>query len=376
MIPKLTKIVIPVLLFMLFTETSSAQSGKENPVSTAVPFLRFAADARTGGMGDVAVATTPDANSIFYNGSKTVFNEAKYGIGLTYTPWLSELDVKNLYQVSLAAFYKLSDKEAISFGVRNFSQGNFTFTNNIGEEIKTFKPNDIAIEGGYSRKLSQRMGIGLAVRYIGSKLADNSVISSYKRGNAVAADLSAFWTRKAWNFGLALTNLGTKINYGGASSYIPANLAIGAAYNKALNADNKISFALDINKLMVPTPPDPTDAGKVADYGNKGVVGSWFSSFGDAPDGFSEEIKEFQLGFGTEYIYKEQFSLRAGYFSENKLKGNRNYLTVGAGFQYKVAGINFSYLVPTGDNTNDNALKNTLRLSLLFDFNNATASTK
>ena len=376
MISKLTKIILPVLLFMLLTQASFAQSRKENPITTAVPFLRLASDARTAGMGDVGVATDPDANSIFYNGGKTVFNESKYGIGLTYTPWLSELDVKSLYQISLSAFYKLSDKEAISFGVRNFSQGTFTFTDNMGQDVKTFKPNDIAIEAGYSRKLSQKMGIGLSVRYIGSKLADNSVISSYKRGNAVAADLSAFWMKKAWNFGLALTNLGTKINYGGASSYIPANLALGAAYKKAFNTDNKISFAFDINKLMVPTPPDPNDAGKVADYENKGVVGSWFSSFGDAPDGSSEEIKEFQLGLGSEYTYKDQFSLRAGYFTENQLKGNRNYFTVGAGFQYKVAGLNFSYLVPTGNNTNNNALKNTLRFSLLFDFNKATTSTK
>jgi len=375
MISKLTKIILPVLLPMLFTTTAFAQAGKENPITTAVPFLRLAADARTGGMGDVGVATNPDANSMFYNGSKTAFNDAKYGIGLTYTPWLSELDVKNLYQISLSSFYKLNDKEAISFGVRNFSLGTFTFTDNVGQEAGSFKPNDIAVEAGYSRKLSEKMGVGINVRYIGSKLANTNVNGNYKSGSAVAADLSAFYMNsKGWNFGAAITNLGNKINYGGADSYIPANLALGAAYNKKFSEESKISFALDINKLMVPTPPDPTDAAKVAAYENKGVFGSWFSSFGDAPDGFSEEIKEFQLGLGTEYTYKDQFMLRAGYFTENKLKGNRNYLTVGAGVMYKVAGLNFSYLVPTGNNTNNNALKNTIRLSLLFDFNNATTS--
>ena len=375
MISKLTKIILPVLTLILFNQTSFAQSGQENPITTAVPFLRLAADARTAGMGDVGVATNPDANSIFYNSSKTAFNDTKYGIGLSYTPWLSELDVKNLYQISLSSFYKLSDKEAVSFGLRNFSQGTFTFTDNLGQEVKTFKPNDLAIEAGYSRKLSEKMGVGIGLRYIGSKLADNSVSSNYKSGNTVAADISAFYmNKKGWNFGAALTNLGGKINYGGTSSYIPANLALGAAYNKKFNEDSKISFALDLNKLLVPTPPDPTDANKVSDYENKGVVGSWFSSFGDAPGGFSEEIKEFQVGLGSEFTYKDQFSLRAGYFTENKLKGNRNYLTVGAGVQYKVAGLNFSYLVPTGNNTNNNALKNTIRLSLLFDFNNATSS--
>ncbi|MEP7237327.1 MAG: type IX secretion system outer membrane channel protein PorV [Ferruginibacter sp.] len=372
---KFTKLIAPVFLLMMFMQTSFAQSGKQNPITTAVPFLRLAADARAGGMGDVGVATNPDANSMFYNGGKTVFNDAKYGIGLTYTPWLSELDIKNLYQLSLSGFYKISDNQAFSFGVRDFSQGTFTITDNTGQEIKTFKPMDIAIEAGYSRKLSKKMGVGLTIRYINSKLGDNSVNSSYKTGHAVAGDISTFYMHKNWNLGMALTNLGSKINYGGTSSYIPANLALGIAYNKKINEVNKITFAVDLNKLLVPTPPDPGDADKVASYENKGVVGSWFSSFGDAPGGTSEEIKEFQLGVGSEYSYKDQFSLRAGFFSENKLKGNRNYFTVGAGFVYKVAGVNFSYLVPVGKtSTNDNALKNTFRFSLLFDFNNATSS--
>ncbi len=374
MISKLTKLILPGFLLLLISTISYAQSGKENPITTAVPFLRLAADARTGGMGDVGVATNPDANSMFYNGSKTVFNDAKYGVGLTYTPWLHELDVKNLYQLSLSSFYKLNDKEAVSFGLRNFSLGTFAFTDAIGQDMGTFKPQDLAIEAGYSRKLSEKLGVGLSLRYISSKLANSAASSNYKSGRAVAADLSAFYkTPKGWNFGAALTNLGNKINYGGTDSYIPANLALGAAYNKKINDDNKISFALDLNKLMVPTPPDASDAAKVAAYENKSVIGSWFSSFGDAPGGFSEEIKEFQLGLGTEYTYHDEFTLRAGYFTENKLKGNRNYFTVGAGVMYKVAGLNFSYLVPTGNNTNNNALKNTVRLSLVFDFNNASS---
>lgn len=369
MISKLIKLFLAVGLLLLYVNKSEAQSKKENPITTAVPFLRLSADARTAAMGDAGVATDPDANALFYNGSKTVFNEPKYGIGLTYTPWLKELDVKNLNQVSLSGFYKFNDKEAVSFGLRNFSQGTFIFTDNLGQEVKNFKPRDIAVEAGYSRKLSDKMGLGLSLRYIGSKLADNSTNSDYKSGSTVAADVSAFYTVKEWNFGVALTNLGGKIKYGGTASYIPANFAIGAAYNKTVNPDNQFSFTMELNKLMVPTPPDPADGAKVASYENKGVVSSWFSSFGDAPDGFSEEIKEFQIGLGTEYTYKKQFSVHAGYFSENKLKGNRNYLTVGAGVMYKVAGLNFSYLLPTGNNTNNNALKNTIRLSLLFDFN-------
>lgn len=368
---KLTRLIIPVLLLM-FAETSIAQTDNNRLITTAVPFLRLATDARTASMGDVGVATNADANSIFYNGAKTVFNEAKYGIGLTYTPWLSELDIKNINQISVGGFFKLSDKEAVSLGFRNFNQGTFTFTDATGTEVGTFKPSDLAVEAGYSRKLSTKSGIGLNVRYIHSKLANNTVNSDYKAGNAVSADLSYFYTNKEWNFGAAVTNLGSKMKYGGESSYIPANLALGAAYNKEINSDNKLSFAVELNKLLVPTPPNPADADKVAEYNNKGVVGSWFSSFGDAPGGGKEEIKEIQLGLGAEYTFKEIFSLRAGYFSENQRKGNRAYYTVGAGLKYKVAGVNFSYLVPTTNNTN--ALKNTFRLSLLFNLQNATAS--
>ena len=234
---KLTRLIVPVLLLM-FAETSIAQSGKDNPITTAVPFLRLATDARAAAMGDVGVATTPDANSIFYNGAKTVFNESKYGIGLTYTPWLSELDIKNINQISVGGFFKLSDKEAVSLGFRNFNQGTFTFTDAIGNEVSTFKPSDLAVEAGYSRKLSTKSGIGLNVRYIHSKLANNTVNSDYKAGNAFAADLSYFYTNKEWNFGAAVTNLGSKMKYGGEPSYIPANLALGAAYNKEINSDN------------------------------------------------------------------------------------------------------------------------------------------
>ncbi len=370
-----TLVILPVLFFTMFTQTLFAQSSTENPITTAVPFLRLAADARTAGMGDVAIATNPDANSIFYNGAKTVFNEKNFGIGLTYTPWLSELDIKDLYQMSASGFYKLSDLDAISIGVRNFSMGTFSFTDNSGQEIKKFRPNDLAIEAGYSRKLSQKMGIGLSVRYINSKLADNNGNGDYKTGNSVAADLSVFYKNTSgWNFGAALTNLGSKIDYGGKQSFIPANISLGTAYNKSFNEDNKISFALDVSKLLVPTPPDPNDAAKVEAYENKGVVSSWFSSYGDAPGGFKEEIKEVQLALGSEYTYMDKFSLRAGYFHENKLKGNRNYFTAGAGIVYKVTGFNFSYLVPTGNNSNISALKNSFRLSLLFNFNNATTS--
>lgn len=370
MILRCTKVILPVMFLTLFFGSVSAQTtARENVITTAVPFLRLSADARTAAMGDAAVATNPDANSSFYNGAKTAFNETKFGIGANYTPWLSELDVRNLFQLSLSGFYKLDDNQALSLGVRNFSQGEFQFTDDNGQNLQSFRPNDVAVEIGYSRKLSQTFGLGITGRYINSQLANNAgANTSYQNGSSVAADISIFSQLKSgWNFGLALTNLGSKMDYGSASSYIPANLSFGTAYNKTFNTDNKITFTLEANKLLVPTPPDPTDATKVAEYENQGVVSSWFKSFGDAPDGGKEEIKEVQLGFGTEYSFKDQFFLRGGYFYENKLKGNRNYATVGAGLAYKSTGFNLSYLIPTGNNTNNNALKNTFRLSLLFN---------
>ena len=376
MILRFTKAILPVMLLMLGSTTSFAQAAKENPITTAVPFLRLSADARTAAMGDVGVATNPDANSSFYNGAKTAFNADKFGIGVTYTPWLSELDIRNLYQLALAGYYKFDDNQAISFGVRNFSQGEFYFTDDNGQDVKSFRPQDVAAEIGYSRKLSQKFGIGLTARYLYSKLASNVGSSStYKNGSAVAADISAFYKLPSgWNFGLAFTNLGSKMDYGSSQSYIPANISLGTSYNKSLNADNKITFAFEANKLLVPTPPDATDAAKVADYNNQGVVSSWFKSYGDAPGGGKEELREVQLGFGSEYSYKDQFFLRGGYFYENKLKGNRNYATAGAGFKYKATGFSLSYLIPTGNNTNNNALKNTFRLSLLFGSKNSTTS--
>jgi Type IX secretion system protein PorV len=375
MISTLTKISIPILAFCFLHQVANAQSGTDNPITTAVPFLRLSADARTAGMGDVGLATSPDANSMFYNGSKTAFNQDKFGVALTYTPWLKELDVKSSYQMALGSYYKLNDKEAISFGIRYFSLGSFTFTDNVGQEVSTFKPRDMAIEAGYSRKLSEKLGVGLNLRYINSRIADNSTGTNAKAGNSVAADLSAMYMlKKDWNVAIALTNLGGKINYGGTNSFIPATFAIGTAYTKNFNEENKLTFGLDITKLMVPTPPDANDPAKVAAYENKSVVSSWFSSFGDASGGGSEELKEFQMGLGAEYSYKSMFSIRTGYFSENKLKGNRNYFTAGAGIKYDVAGVNFSYLIPAGNNANTSALRNTFRVSVLFDMNNTKNS--
>ena len=366
-------------VFVLFFATivSAQQTNKLNVVTTAVPFLRISPDARTGGMGDLSVATSPDANSGFYNLAKIPFNESQGGIGVTYTPWLKDLGLNDVYLASLAGYYKFDENQAINGSVRYFSLGNIQFTDNLGNDLNSFRPKEFGIDVGYSRKLSDKFGIGVGLKYIYSNLAGGAATngSNYKAGTAVAGDLGFYYEGKneigtGWAFGAALTNLGSKIAYtdnADQKDFIPANLGFGTTYTKVFDEQNKISFGVDVNKLLVPTPPEEGNQAALDDYRKQGVVGSWFSSFSDAPGGASEEIKEFQFSIGGEYWYNNQFALRAGYFWEDATKGNRKYFTMGIGIKYNIFGLNFSYLIPSGSGVNRNPLSNTLRFSLLFD---------
>lgn len=374
-----------MLVGSTFVVNAQSTANSINVVTTAVPFLRISPDARSGGMGDVGVATIPDANSAFWNQAKYPFAVSKSAIAVTYTPWLKGLDLNDVYLASLAGYSKLDDLQAISASLRYFSLGNIQFTDNLGNNLQTYRPREFAFDVGYSRKLSDNLGIGLALRYINSNLASGQSASgsTYKTGSAIAGDLSIFHDGTAsssngsgLNWGVSLSNLGSKISYTNDASekdFIPANLGLGLAYVKAFDESNKVTFALDVNKLLVPTPPALGDSARLADYHNKGVVASWFSSFGDAPGGFSEELKEFQISVGAEYTYADQFSFRAGYFYENPTKGDRQYFTLGAGLNYNMFGLNFSYLVPSGNGINRNPLSNTLRFSLIFNLDKATA---
>lgn len=268
--------------------------------------------------------------------------------------------------------------QAISASLRYFSLGKIQFTDNLGNDLNQFSPREFAVDFGYSRKLGAKSAIGIAARYINSNLTGGQTTNgaSTKTGSSVAGDLSFFHTGakengEGLNWGVTLSNLGAKISYSSDAiqkDFIPADLGLGLAYTKVVDENNKLTFGLDIHKLMVPTPPAAGDSAGIVNYRSKGVVSSWFSSFGDAPDGFSEEIKEFQVSAGAEYWYNNQFALRAGYFYENPAKGNRKYFTVGAGLKYNMVGLNFSYLLPQGTGVNRNPLSNTLRFSLLFDF--------
>ncbi len=345
-----------------------------NVVTTAVPMLRITPDARATGMGEAGIATSADAYSNFWNLGKTPFATKQGSVAVTYTPWLSDLNLKDVYLASLAGYYKLDESQALSLGLRYFSLGDIQFTDQAGNNVGSNRPREFAIEGGYSRKLGAKTGLGIGVRYISSNLAVGNYNGvNYKKGSTVAADLHFYHTGakengEGFNYGVTLSNLGGKISYTDDNlqrDFIPANLGLGSAYTKVFDADSKITFALDINKLMVPTPD--TGAVASADYRKTSVVSSWGKGLFSAPGGGSEKLKEFSASIGAEYWYKDQFAFRAGYFLENKFKGDRRYFTVGAGLKYSSLGLNLAYIFPSGAGITRNPLSNTIRFSLMFD---------
>lgn len=375
------------LITLLASQTAFGQAGSINVVTSAVPFLRISPDARAGGMGDLGLATAPDANTMFWNLAKTPFNEGRGGLSVTYTPWLKDIGVGDVFLASLSGYYKIDEQSAFSGGFRFFSLGDIQFTNFSGDPLSTGKPTEMGIDLGYSRKLNEKWGIGAALRYINSNLARGLPANSgvdYRAGNTVAGDISVFYNGvddegQGIRFGAAMSNLGGKIGYTNNTTerdYIPANLGIGASYTAAFDEQTKLMFGVDLNKLLVPTPPrvtgDPDlDEQALFNYRNKGVVSSWFSSFGDAPGGFREEMQEVTISAGAEFIYQDQFFVRAGYFFENPNKGNRKFATAGFGIKYNTFKLDFSYLVPSGSGTNRNPLSNTLRFALTFDLDSA-----
>ena len=377
-------VVVTLLLCISISSVKAQNADKINVVTTAVPFLRISPDARSGGMGDLSIATSPDAAASYFNLGKVPFNELNAGVNVTYTPWLKNL-VNDVYLASVSAFYKVDELSAISGSLRYFSLGSIQFTNENGQSLGSKNPRELGFQAGYSRRLSDKLGIGIGMKYINSNLASGTYNgSTYKAGSAVAADIGLYYSGHneagdGWAFGAALSNLGSKIGYtdnAEQKDFIPANLGLGTTYTKVIDESNKISFGLDVNKLLVPTPPGQNATQQeFDDYRKKSVVSSWFSSLGDAPDGFSEELKEFQISVGAEYWYNNQFAIRAGYFHENETKGNRRFFTAGAGLKYNVFGLNFSYLVPTGSGVNQNPLSNTLRFSIVFDLGEGAGAT-
>ena len=357
-----------------------------NTLITALPFLRIIPDARSAALGDAGLALSADPNSVFFNPSKLTTAENDLGLSVTYTPWLRSLGLNDVYMAYLSGYKKLNDDlSAVGFGLKFFNLGQINFTDANGESLGQGNPNEFEITGSYSRKLSEKFSVGISLRFIYSNLASGQAINNVEINPATAgaADLSLFYTTPLalenmdteLSIGAAVTNIGTRVSYTNSvnQDYLPANLGIGAAWKLELDQYNEITFLTDFNKLLVPTPcvgdaslceqggnPD------IVDYREQSVVASIFNSFGDAPNGFSEELREINYSLGVEYWYDQQFAVRAGYYGEASTKGNRKYLTLGLGIKYNIFGLNFSYLIPT--NSQRSPLDNTLRFSLLFDF--------
>lgn len=355
----------------LITPTVQAQNslnGSTNFVTTAVPFLRITPDARSGAMGDVGLAISPDANAQYWNVAKLPFSTTNMGFSATYTPWLKEL-VPDIFLAYLSGYSKFGpDKnQAISGSLRYFSLGNINYTDNFGQPTGTGSPREYSLDLGYSRRLSEYLSTGLSLRYIHSAIAAGVTYTpgnNYKPGNAMSADLGVYYTKtkekedgKNTTLSLAgvVSNLGTKISYNSTrKDFIPMNLGIGSAYTMGIDEYNKVTFALDINKLLVPE-LNNTDS-------QVSVVSGVFSSFSGG-----DQIKKLDVSLGGEYWYKEQFAIRAGYFYEDKTNGDRQYITIGGGMKYNIFEINFAYLLPQGSGITRNPLSNTLRFSLMFN---------
>lgn len=356
-----------------------------NAVTTAVPFALIAPDSRAGALGDAGVSSSPDANSQHWNPAKYPFIDDDFGMSISYSPWLSELvdDINLLY---LTGYYKINKNSAISSSLRYFSLGEIQFTGDNGEDNGTYKPNEFAIDVAYSRLLGDNFSGAVALRYIRSDLTQGQFVSggATEAGDAVSADVAIYYTKEIdlfeldgnFAFGVNVSNIGTKMSYSETleRDFIPTNLRFGPSLTLELDKYNKVSFMIDINKLLVPTPPIYSDSTSGGDLliekgmdPDRSVANAMITSFYDAPGGAKEEFREFYYGAGVEYAYEEMFFLRAGYFHEHATKGNRKYVTLGAGFKYNVFTLDLSYLVPT---TQRHPLANTLRFTMLFNFLN------
>lgn len=353
-----------------------------NAIPTAVPFLTITPDARSGAMGDVGIAISGDANAIAYNISRLAFAEEDAGISLTYTPWLKNLGLNDVFLGYISGYSKLDDFQAVTGSLRYFSLGEIQYTDENGMPVGFGSPNEFELSLGYARLLGENLSVGVGGKFIYSNLASNQVVagSEIQSGIAGAADISFLYKiemdgyyQNNLSIGLSLRNLGSKISYvEDRSFFIPANFGLGVAYDINFDDYNKLTFAADLNKLMVPTPQIDPDLQR--ESLDASPVESWFKSFGDSPTdpSIKGELRELTYSIGAEYWYANQFAVRAGYFYESPLKGNRKYLTAGLGIKYNIIGINLSYLLSTQKTLQSSSpLDKTLRFSILFNFGEA-----
>ena len=350
-----------------------------NTVYTSVPSLQISPSARAGGMADVGASTTPDVFSQYYNPSKSAFLSSKAGVSFSYTPWLAKL-VRDIKLMELVGYYKIgrADNQAISASLRYFSMGGVEQFDEMSRSLGEAHPNEFAFDMGYSIMLTPDYSMGVTLRYIRSD--QNLVSGDTQAGNAFAADISGYLTKffmvgqnePMWSFGFNIKNIGTKISYGGnASSFIPTQLRLATGLLYPFDDYNALSFNVEVDKLLVPTPPlpNPKDPEKYQKqreaYEKTSSIAGIFKSFADAPGGFKEEMQEVNLGLGLEYSYNNRFFVRAGYHYQSPYKGNLQFFTLGAGFKMSVFSIDASYLISS---VASNPLDQTLRFTLAFDF--------
>ena len=352
-----------------------------NTITTAVPFLLIAPDSRSGAMGDVGVATSPDANSMHWNPAKLAFTSEDIGASISYVPWLRAL-VPDINLSYITGYKKLDDNQAVGLEMRYFSLGDITFTDIVGTTIGQYKPHEFALGGSYARKLSDQFSLAISGRYIYSNLTGGQSAGGIETvaGQSIASDLAGFYTKPVrmggqdmdLAVGLNISNIGSKVSYTETSirDFIPINMRLGTALGADIDDYNKISLAIDMNKLLVPTPPI-TDNGEIVSGKDSdvGVVSGIFQSFGDAPGGYKEEFREINYSVGSEYWYNDQFAIRAGYFFEHDTKGGRKFFTFGSGVKYSAFILDFSYLVNASTDAGaTNPLANTMRFSMTWNF--------
>ncbi|MDX1602457.1 MAG: type IX secretion system outer membrane channel protein PorV [Salinimicrobium sediminis] len=368
---------------LLFSGKSFAQEEQDRVITTAVPFLMIAADARAAGMGDQGVATPADAFSQQWNPAKYVFIESQQGFGVTYTPYLSEL-VNDIFLGNITYYNRISERSAFGASFKYFSMGNIEARENPEELPLILSPNEFTLDLSYSLRLSERFSMAVAGRFLRSDLKLAPVDPDATAASTFGVDVTAYYQSDRidfttfdgrWRAGAAISNIGPKIKYdeGGQENFIPTNLKLGGGFDFILDNSNRIGTYLEFNKLLVPTPQDfdldgDIDAEDNLEYNSIGAIEGMFKSFGDAPDGFAEEVKEITYALGAEYVFQDIFSLRTGYFHESPEKGSREFISFGAGFKYTVVNIDISYLFSTSDVVSP--LEGTLRFGLTFNFGN------
>ncbi len=366
-----------ITLTFLFIQSNIFAQGL-NAITTATPFLLISPDARSGGLGDMGVATSPDAYSQHYNAAKYAFLESQFTVGVNYTPWLRNL-TNDVFLGNISFANKIDERSAWAASLTYFSLGTIELTDELGIPQGVEKPNDLALDASYALKLSDGFSMAVTMRYLRSDLSINIANTNLQTVNTFAVDLGAYYQSEEtnygdfngrWRAGMSIANIGPKVELvaGGQESFIPTNLRLGTGFDFILDDMSTIRTGIEVTKLLVPTPPKDINGDGILEGKDNDVdfFTGMIQSFGDAPDGFSEEIKEFTWSASAEYIYDDIFAFRLGYFNESELKGARKFFTLGTGFKFKSSRVDVSYLLNSSDV--NNPLENTLRFSISFDF--------